>query len=574
MEGAGHRGRPGPDDALRFQLVQTEWSRALASALASAGVTDVVLSPGSRSTPLVLAALAEPRLHVVPVWDERSAAFFAYGLSRRSGRPTVLVRTSGSAVGHDLPAVMEADAACVPLIVVSADRPAELAGSGASQTADQTKLFGDRVRSYVDLGLPDADGIDAVFRKVAQLSALSKSPVPGPVHLNVPARKPLEPTEPSDEEEEGLRRRVEARARRPTRIHAGRPRFGPAAFATVADVLRSARAGLVVAGPSRGSPPSQALMDFLTRSGFVLAAEVASGLTHLPGLEAFEHVPPPAQPDVVVGFGAQPTSRRLQSFLRDAEQVVLLDPWRALDPTNRAEHLFVGPVDEALADLGRIFGAAGGAQDGWSDRARFRDGWAVRDDEAARAAARRFDEGPRLGDDGRVVRRALHALPAEGLLVLGNSLSIRLADRFGRPGLGQKAIAVSHQRGLAGIDGNISAALGSALEHEGPTLVVLGDVAFAHDLNGLALLKHAERPFVVVVLDNGGGRIFDELPIAQTAPEAMPLFRTPTGLDVEAACRAFGVDYRPLNDEAVLEHALARPGATVLHARVERSPSE
>ena len=557
---------------MRFQLVQTEWYRALASALASAGVTDVVLSPGSRSTPLVLAAWAEPRLHVLPVWDERSAAFLAYGMSRRSERPTVLVRTSGSAAGHDLPAVMEAEAACVPLVVVTADRPSELVGSGASQTADQTKLFSDKVRGFAELGLPDAGGVDAVFRKVAQLVALSVGPVPGPVHLNAPARKPLEPTEPADDEERQLRSRVEARILRPTRVHAGRPRFGPAAFGTVADVLVHARAGLLVAGPARGRPPADEVLDFLTRSGFAFAAEVSSGLTHIPGLEAFEHADPPEPPDVVLAFGAQPTSRRLQAILRSAPRRVLLDPWRPLDPTNQAEHLFVGPVDDALAGLARCFGFDGqDARDAWAARSRFRDAWVARDEEAARSACQRFDQPGGLGDDGAVARRALHALPAGGLLVLGNSLSIRLADRFGRPGLGSKRFAVAHQRGLAGIDGNVSAALGSALEHEGPTLALLGDVAFAHDLNGLALLRHAGKPFVLVVLDNGGGRIFDELPIAQSAPEAMPLFRTPTGLDVEAACRAFGVAHRRLDDEAVLREAIATPGATVLHARVERS---
>ncbi|MEM6369773.1 MAG: 2-succinyl-5-enolpyruvyl-6-hydroxy-3-cyclohexene-1-carboxylic-acid synthase [Myxococcota bacterium] len=550
---------------MRFQLVQTEWYRALASAMASAGVSDVVLSPGSRSTPVVLATVAEPRLHVLPVWDERSAAFLALGMARRSGRPTVLVRTSGSAAGHDLPAVMEADMACVPLLVLSADRPPELVGSGASQTADQAKLFGDKVRGYFELGLPDAEGIDGVFRKVAQAVALSKGPTPGPVHINAPARKPLEPVEPADEVEATLHARVDQRIQRPLRIQAAQPRFGPAAFATAADHVAHARRGLLVAGPARGRPPLASAARFLEESRFVFAAELSSGLTSLGGLEAYEHSPGPDAPDIVVCLGAQPTSLRLQSMVRSADRVVMLDPWRPLDPSNRAEHVFVGPLDEALMGLSR----AALRDDGYArDRQGFRDDWENLD----RACGERLNaklQRRTLAEDGGVVRRLLRALPEDGLLILGNSSSIRLADRFGRIGLGRKSFQVASQRGLAGIDGNISAGLGSALEHEGPTCVLLGDVAFAHDLNGLCLLEQAQRPFVVCVLDNGGGRIFDELPIARSAPELMPLFRTPTGLDIEAACRAFGVNYRRLDGEEVLQDALSTQAATVLHARVE-----
>ncbi|HVS14510.1 MAG TPA: 2-succinyl-5-enolpyruvyl-6-hydroxy-3-cyclohexene-1-carboxylic-acid synthase, partial [Thermoanaerobaculia bacterium] len=195
--------------------LSTEWGRLLLAGLAAAGVRDVVVSPGSRSTPFVLAAIADPRLRCVELVDERSAAFFALGQARITGRPSVFVCTSGTAGAHALPAVVEASAARVPLVVLTADRPFERRDCGAPQTIDQTRLFGAHARWFVELGLPDEDprALRSLQRRALQAVARAMAPVPGPVHLNAPVRRPLEPALPDALDEREARRCAELTAR-------------------------------------------------------------------------------------------------------------------------------------------------------------------------------------------------------------------------------------------------------------------------------------------------------------------------------------------------------------------------
>jgi 2-succinyl-5-enolpyruvyl-6-hydroxy-3-cyclohexene-1-carboxylate synthase len=548
---------------VRAEFLQTEWFRAFVGGLASAGVTDVVVSPGSRSTPLVAAAALEPRLHVETCFDERSASFYALGLGRAAGRPAVLLRTSGSAGGHDLPAVMEAREARVPLIVITADRPPELHGAGASQTADQRRLFGHQTVLDIDLGPPDRTGIEALARKAAQVVRATMAPVPGAVHVNAPARKPLEPVEPQGTGERSLRDRVDARIRAPVVITEARPRFGPAAFATVEPLLHTAGMGLVVAGPRRGPRPDpDVLRDFLARSGFVLAAETGSGLRGVGG--GHELLWPHwsltgAAADVVITLGGSPTSRTLQRVVGTADCLVHVDPFDLVDPEGRVRQACIGPVDDFLA---RASAHAQVPRDRLDLDARIPPGL-----DAVLQAEAGFDEA-------RVTRWLGDHLPADAALVLGNSLTIRAWDRFAAPPPGPVFV----QRGLSGIDGLVSGAAGIAQEHDGPTVLVLGDVSFLHDVNGLWMTRTARRPFVVVVLDNGGGRIFDELPVASTLPELMPLFRTPVDVDRVAVARGFGVAAEAVRDfdqlEASLRTALLREGPTVLVAEVAANVSD
>jgi 2-succinyl-5-enolpyruvyl-6-hydroxy-3-cyclohexene-1-carboxylate synthase len=186
----------------------TEWARLLMASLRAAGVRDVVLSPGSRSTPFTWAALQDAGLRCRTIIDERSAAFFAVGQARLTGLPTVLVCTSGSAAANYFPAVVEAAESATPLVLLTADRPFELQHAAAPQTIDQTRLFGDYARRFFELGMPDADPamLEALQRMAAQAVLASRSPLPGPVHLNARARKPLEPAGGHDDGTDRLRR--------------------------------------------------------------------------------------------------------------------------------------------------------------------------------------------------------------------------------------------------------------------------------------------------------------------------------------------------------------------------------
>lgn len=556
---------------MRFQLIQAEWFRCLLGRFAASGVTDVVVSPGSRSTPLVTAAHADPRLRVTGVHDERSAAFFALGRARATRRPTVLVRTSGTAAAHDYAAVIEASEDHVPLVVVSADRPFELQASGAPQTTDQRGLFGRFVRLELELGLADAAGLRGLDRSVARAVQRSLAPVPGPVHVNARARKPLEPTAAATEDERTLRAEVDALLAAPRRHVAAPARFDPAGLGEVAEVAAAAGGrGVLVAGPlapglDDGAELRVAADRFLRASGFVLWAEASSQLrvASLSPDDGFEWTSADA-PEVAVLLGRYPSSRVLQDHLRRARRLVTVHPFTPADPDGRATHAFEGPVASWLDAATPALEARGarprdaatppieGAPDPWPRV------------EAALAAAP-FSEA-------HAAREVAASLPDGAALFLANSLPIRLFDRFVRAF--EQPVPVYAQRGVNGIDGLVSGAAGLARGRGLPTAAVLGDVAFLHDLGGLAVATTVRVPLPIVVIDNGGGRIFEELPIAKTVddPDLVALFTTPHRFELAAAATVFGLPSVVARDAPSLRSALraawSHPGATLVHVVV------
>jgi len=308
----------------------TEWSRLLLGTLARAGVEHIVLSPGSRSTPFAWAALREPKLTCHSLWDERVAAFFALGQARLSGRPSLLLCTSGTAAANYFPALLEASLARVPVLVLTADRPFELQHSAAPQTADQTKLFGDAARAFFELGGPDAapSALAGVVRSVAHAVARTRFPDPGPVHLNARARKPLEPNAAVDAASVALRDAVDSLLAQ-----------GPTVTARVtahADVSRLAQAcaetarGLIVVGPHSAHEPEAAvqLARLAAITGYPLLCEGTSQLRFFSGaapeaarIDAFEwllhsaRLREPLRPDLLLSFGSPPTSGAYERLL-------------------------------------------------------------------------------------------------------------------------------------------------------------------------------------------------------------------------------------------------------------------
>lgn len=544
---------------MRFEVLQTQWFKAFFGGLASAGVTDVVVSPGSRSTPLVAAAVTDPRLHVQTLYDERSASFFALGQARSTRRPTVVIRTSGTAGAHDLPAVLEARHGWVPLIVVTADRPAELQGAGAPQTLDQRHLFQPHVRADFDLGLADLQGLDGVCRKAAQAVFRSMHP-PGPVHVNAPARKPLEPREPGFDDERGLAERVSARVRDPVRIVGSQARFTPAALAALPTVSDPGRAWLV-AGPSVGSGPApESVSGFLEATGWSLAAETGSGLRHM-GLavyDAYDWKLESERPRTVVWLGAAPASRVLQDWWRQAEVRVAVHPYDVMDASGLSATTFIGDVDDWLGRAAVRWASDRTAQTEWMER-----------------AARLWDRARELPfSEATAVRTVLKRIPPQSHLVIGNSLPIRLVDRFAPAS--DRSLRVFHQRGVNGIDGLVSGAAGTASDAPGATVALLGDVSFLHDINGLEAARQVAestgRSLVLVVLHNQGGRIFEELPLGDRGGALMNHFVTPHRKDLEGVARTFGVAFRraadPSSLEEALDGALAEPAATLVQVDV------
>jgi 2-succinyl-5-enolpyruvyl-6-hydroxy-3-cyclohexene-1-carboxylate synthase len=553
---------------------QTRWARTLAAALADQGVDEVVVSPGSRSTPLVLALAAEPDLTLRVLLDERAAAFFALGRARVTGAPTALVCTSGTAGAHYLPAVVEASRARLPLIAITADRPPELQERDAPQTIDQTGLFGRHVRLSLQLGTapPDESDLAAAAEGVARAVHATRFPEPGPVHLNVAFRKPFEP--PRSDAELPPVPRAASRSFPP----ALEP--DPAAVEGLTKRVRDCRRGLIVCGPA---PLSQrglrGPLGALARgAGLPVAAEASSQLrlagpdASWPRVDGFEALLrcgwwQRQRPDLVLQLGAHPTASRWPELWRhlDGERHVVAR-WGWHDPAGGVGLRVLGDprrVIEAL--LERLSGTAG-------DRGEWVERVAAAERVVREEMARTAGEGAAWSEP-RALGAALSALPPGALLQLANSLPVREIDAFCDGTLAEAGVL--HQRGAMGIDGLVAGAAGAAHASGRPVLAVVGDVALFHDAGSLPLLLDAPTPLVLLVLDNGGGRLFEALPIGAREDLAEPFerfFLTPPGIDPVAVARGFGLRADEVADDRALTaqvaEGLAGGGPRVVVARL------
>ncbi|HET9955885.1 MAG TPA: 2-succinyl-5-enolpyruvyl-6-hydroxy-3-cyclohexene-1-carboxylic-acid synthase [Polyangiaceae bacterium] len=559
----------------------TRWAQLLLSTLARAGVRDVVISPGSRSTPFAWAALNTAGLVCHSVIDERSAGFFALGQARVSGRPSLLLCTSGSAAAQYFPAVAEASYAHLPLIVMTADRPFEAMDVGAAQTMDQTKLYGAFVRHAFELGHPEvsASALDGLERMVLQAVHTALEPLPGPVHLNARARKPLEPV--AEEPDRAFRERL---TRPVSRFWASRKVPHVGAIEQLAGRVREARRGLLLVGPSPVYDRERvsALLELAEITGFPLCAETTSQLRHteasanvrrVGGFEVLlQNGSPELEPDFVLCFGAPPTTLAFSRLFAQRGVPYAVVTAQALpDPDNRASAVVWGEPSEVARQLARTLRDASSL---CSEQSSFSARWQRADNAYFRCVNELLEaESSEVLSEAAAVRDVLSALPSGALLGLGNSLPVRDVDSFVAPS--SRALRVWSQRGLNGIDGLVSGAAGASSAFGRSSLLLLGDVSFAHDLGGLACTRGLAQPLVICVIDNAGGRIFQELPIAKSfvsQPELEHFWLTPPRLDLEHAAATFGLQYSEAETSATLraglEKALQEPGATVVRARV------
>ena len=552
-----------PAEAVRNR----DHAAALTGALIAGGVRHAVLSPGSRNTPVVLAlhalAQTDADLTLHSVLDERSAAFFALGLARASGAPTLLSCTSGSAGAHYLPALIEAAHAHVPLLALTADRPPELQGRGAPQTIDQRSLFGVHVRASLKLSAPDGE-LDAVRAAAAHALAVATGAAPGPVHINLPYREPL------------WHRDAPAKVDRPavaTRPHQV-PAIADEALANLVERLEGAARGLVVWGPDP-DPELDAtpILALAAHLGWpVLAAPTSPArfrsqrpATTITTHDAFlrdSELARSLAPDLVLQLGGTPSSRALRALVGQAPDVVAVDPrgvWR--DPEHSLQTLLSvdpGPLAQALMDAlpARTPGP-------WLQA------WMDQETHAATALDRACQAG---FWSGAIIRTLLNSLPEGSLLHTASSMPIRDLDTFGRPGA--RPFLAHASRGVNGIDGTLATGLGLARAwNRGPTAVLLGDLAFLHDQGSLMLARQVQRPVTAIVVDNHGGGIFAGLPIAEHPDAFEPWFLTPQVADIPALCAAAGVRCSAIQTTAALADALPialeTPGLSVLHLRID-----
>jgi 2-succinyl-5-enolpyruvyl-6-hydroxy-3-cyclohexene-1-carboxylate synthase len=569
----------------------TAFGTVFADELIRCGLREAVLAPGSRSTPLAMAlfdrsaapapAGGGPGLRLHTRIDERSAAFLGLGLAKASRRPVVLVCTSGTAAAHFHAAVIEADEAGVPLVVLTADRPPELRGTGSNQTIDQLKLYGGAVRWFCEAGVPEERaGMVRYWRSMAchawAMASGAAGGVPGPVHVNLSFRDPLVPAagdggawpEPLDGRPDGSPWTQHPAASGPAG-GALMPAGGALMPAGGALPLDWTERGVVVCGDGDYDPGP--LLGLAEAAGWPVLAEPSSGARSGPNaLSAYGYLLDSPEfaaahrPDLIVSAGRPGLSRGQLGFLRGApgpvpaRHVVLAQgPGRWADPARTATDVAAGV---------ELRGSGPGRAPAWLAA------W-QRADAAARRAADEILEADELPAEPRLARDLAAALPPGALLWAGSSLPVRDLDQQMSPRAGLRVLA---SRGTSGIDGLVSSAIGAALAHQaaggGPAAALLGDLAFVHDAAGLMLGPSEPRPdLCLVVVNNDGGGIFSTLEQAAFPESFERLFGTPHGTDLGLLARAAGLPYLLLDKASGLADALRGDGLRMVEVRTDRA---
>jgi 2-succinyl-5-enolpyruvyl-6-hydroxy-3-cyclohexene-1-carboxylate synthase len=546
--------------------VNALWADVFVDELARGGVSELCVAPGSRATPLILAAVRDGRFRMFSIVDERSAGYFALGVGKASGRPAAVITTSGTAAANLYPAVIEASQGEVPLLVVTADRPHWLRDADGNQAIDQLRLFGTFPRGFFEI--EPARREDRSLRHLRALAgraiALAKGPPMGPVHLNFPFEKPLEPSA-NGASPRGTLSGPGGTATRGAVGEGGVSVSGRAAqepqvrtvppYSTVTEeevlrlreILAGSPRGVIVAGPvPNPREVGPAVLALAAATGFPVLADPLSGTRFAPSLGAqvvagydlfLRSGPARAAlaPDLILRVGSSPTSAGVLAYLEEhgeAKQVVVDEGHRWKDHLSRA-HDYIqaapGPLLERLAREAPWMG-----EKDWTGL------WG--DAEArTRAVLERRTSKELL--EGEILAAVVEVLPEAANLLVSSSMPIRDLDAFGRPGA--ETLNVFGNRGASGIDGLVSTTLGIAAAARGtaPTVGVLGDLAFMHDMNGLLALKDLKLWTIFVVVNNDGGGIFHTLPVRDHEPAFSRFFATPHGLDFRKTAELYQLPY-------------------------------
>ena len=525
------------------------------------GVRHAVVSPGSRSTPIALEIANRQEIEMHIFHDERSAAFAALGIAKASGVPAILVCSSGTAAVEFHPAVVEAHHSETPILICTADRPAELQGVGAPQTIDQQNLYGVAIRKFVNAEVAN-DSESHTWRHIARdLFATSLGDVQGPVHLNLRFREPLmgfaTNLPPRDANDAVITKKVALPSSRSLR--------------KLNKALESEN-GLIIAGPENYRVES--ILRLAETLGWPIIADPRSG-TRVPnklvvaGADAIlrdEDFSKRLRPDVVLRFGTLPASKVVNSWLSGsgANQVVITTTPSLTDPDRQCSLHIVSDIDELCAGLVSVHSKESirNRSLSWLDK------WIAAEDSAQKAINAALADEPGLTEPG--VARAIYALvPEASHLVVSSSMPIRDVEWFGAP---RNGLRVHANRGANGIDGVVSTAVGVALATRQPTTLLIGDIALLHDVNGLINLASRKIDLRIVVIDNNGGGIFSFLPQAQTLDEAKfeKIFGTPHDANIKMLAQAHQINTHELTNISDLAEVLSQRGPWLARVVTDR----
>ena len=555
--------------ALDFRNLNMLWASILAKTLARLGLQTVVICPGSRSAPLAIAFAQHPTLEAIPVLDERSAAFFALGLARRSGVPVVLVCTSGTAGANFYPAVIEAKESRVPLLVLTADRPPELRHCHAGQATTQTNFYGSFPNWQAELAMPAANAQRLAYLRQTTMYAWERSQFPtlGPVHLNIPLREPLAPTPAEIEglamsfDEAQFFSRVEslsAQDRKPIEL---------------LQDWRSCERGVIIAGPAIPACAEtycRAVGRLSLTLGWPVLAEGLSPLRNYSDCNPYlistydiflrsSTLADRLKPALVIRLGELPTNKTLRTWLQalTVPQWIIEPSDQNVDPLHSSAIHLRTRVEELVFDV-----------ESTSAPSTYLQQWLQVESGLRAAIAETFQH-----TDAMVESKAAwllsQGLPARTPLFVSNSMPVRDIEQFWQPS--QSEIQAYFNRGVNGIDGILSSALGVAHHRQG--VLLTGDLALLHDTNGFLIRPHWQGHLTIVLINNDGGGIFEMLPIANFDPPFETFFATPQQADFATLCAAYGVEHTVIQSwEDLVEklNPLPESGIRVLEVRCNR----
>ncbi|KMJ57710.1 2-succinyl-5-enolpyruvyl-6-hydroxy-3-cyclohexene-1-carboxylate synthase [Bacillus sp. LL01] len=557
----------------------TYYLAAFVDELVKSGLENVVISPGSRSTPIALLMAEHPDLHVTVLIDERSAAFYALGLAKTSNKPVAILCTSGTAATNYYPAIVEAYQSRLPLIVLTADRPHELRDVGAPQAIDQLKMYGDYVKWFVEMSIPqDTPAMVRYARTMAARAAGASLSAPGgPVHLNFPLREPLIP----DLDAVDLWTKYKKNNESIVEVNVGEYAISYEKASYFAKLLSEREKGVIVCGEIPQSKTS-AFTDAITKLSealqYPIFADPLSGLrtgshsknTIVEGYDAFlrpDEVKEALQPEVIIRFGAMPVSKFLMQYISKSSHAIQIivdgdGGWR--DPTLEATYMVHAEETRFCEEVAKQLEPRATCE--WLDLIK-----SLNDKTKMALSVGQVDSM----FEGRIITELQALLPDKSAIFVGNSMPIRDVDTFLHSN--DKKLAVLANRGANGIDGVVSTALAASNAYKNLVLVI-GDLSFYHDMNGLLAAKLEKLNVTIVLVNNNGGGIFSFLPQSKVEKHFETLFGTPTHMDYEHAVRLYDGKYTPAPNwhdfRAAVVDSLNRGGLKVIEVPTNRKENE
>ncbi|WP_069132722.1 2-succinyl-5-enolpyruvyl-6-hydroxy-3-cyclohexene-1-carboxylic-acid synthase [Rhodohalobacter halophilus] len=512
------------------------WTSEFIHSLYQSGVRHAVISPGSRSTPLTFAAAIHDGIEQQIVLDERSAAFIALGIGKSTGTPAVLICTSGTAAVNYMPAITEAKESGVPLIVLTADRPPNLRGIGSSQTVDQIKLYGNQTVFFHEAGEPRFEVPDLRrLRYLAKQAVSHATEQGGAVHINFPFRKPLEPTVDEIETE---KTRLDKHLSSKTDLQFQKAQRTVYPGDSLKTLLSESVRPLIIAGPADPAYRlSQQLSEVAQLTNAPVIAEPGSGVNagnqQIHRYEQFlrsSEIRNDLKPDIILRFSDQPYTKSVLTALEEWNEIPTFhftarnsDQDHTLSVTDK---IILSPVDRLHFESTEL-----NPEKNWLNL------WKSYDQKSQKELEKSIKAEGKL-TDGHLFQKIDRSLPKAWNIMLSNSFIPRDMAMFGSSGEFQFV-----NRGAAGIDGIISTAIGISASTEKPTCCITGDLAFLHDSNALLSIRQASEPFLLVVVNNGGGNIFNMLPVSDNREYFEECFLTPQAVDLEHLANAYGIPY-------------------------------